>query len=318
MSTSSSLQVTQRAVGTYVLLTAAHNEQDFMEGILDSVVAQTVLPTRWVIVSDNSTDRTDEIVSRYARQHDFIRLLHVTRGPGRTFGAKVLALRRAYDLIKDVNYDFIGNLDADVSLEPTYFQEIIRRFDKDPNLGLCAGFLYEYSGEEYRSIRINSTRDVFHAAQLARRECYEDIGGYAVLKYGGEDWYAQTLARMKGWSVEAIPDLKIFHHRHTTGGANPLRNAFRLGRQDYSFGSYPPFEFLKCIRRIPEKPYAGHALARLAGFLWPYLCNEQRTIPDELGAYLRQEQRERFSQLRHRGRLAFEAAITRLYRERAA
>jgi len=311
MSTSLSLQAEQQPFGTYVLMTAAHNEEDFIEGIIRSVLAQTLLPQRWVIVSDNSTDRTDEIIASYARQHDFIRVLHITRAPGRNFGSKVIALQQGHKLLEDVEYDFIGNVDADVSLEPYYFAELIRHFRRHPDLGLAGGFLYENSGREYRSLRTNDIHNVGHAAQLVRRECYEAIGRYAVLKYGGEDWYAQTCARMKGWRVEALPKLKIFHHRPITGGSSPLRNAFRQGRQDYSFGSAPVFEMMKCLRRIPEKPYFASALARLAGFVWPHICKESRAVPDDVASFLRREQQHRVSQLLHGGWSARRAVITR-------
>lgn len=295
----------------YVLMTAAHNEEEFIEATLQSVVAQTVPPQRWVIVSDNSTDRTDEIVASYARQHPFIRLLHVSRAPGRNFGSKVMALQQGSKLLEDLDYQFIGNADADVSLEPSYFEDLVRYFWRHPDLGLAGGFVYEDAGGEYRSLRMNDVRNVGHAAQLMRRECYEAIGGYAVLKYGGEDWYAQTRARMEGWRVESVPTLKIFHHRHTTGGSSPLRNAFRLGRQDHSFGSDPLFEFMKCLRRIPERPYFGHALARLAGFLWPYLRREPQAVGNDLATFLRQEQRQRVVQLLNRGWSVLTAASTR-------
>ncbi len=301
MSTLLRLQAEQQPFGTYVLMTAAHNEEDFIEGAIRSVLAQTRLPERWVIVSDNSTDRTDEIVESYARQHDFIRILHITRAPGRDFSSKVIALQQGHKLLEGVEYDFIGNLDADITLEPWYFEELISHFWRHPDLGLAGGFVYEDAGREYRSLRTNDVRNVGHAAQLVRQECYEAIGGYAVLKYGGEDWYAQTRARMQGWRVEAFPQLKIFHHRHTTGGSNRLRNAFRLGRLDYSFGSDPLFETLKCLRRIPEKPYFGNALARLAGFIWPYLRREPRAVRDDFAAFLRSEQKQRISQLLNRG-----------------
>ena len=265
------------------------------------MLSQTVLPRKWVIVSDNSTDRTDEIVDNYARQHDFIRLLHRTRAPGRDFGSKVIALQQGHTLLQGMEYDFIGNLDADVTLDPPYFEELLSHFHRHPDVGLVGGFLYENSAGEYRSLRTNDVRNVGHAAQLVRRECYEAIGGYAVLKYGGEDWYAQTKARMQGWCVEALPQLKIFHHRHTAGGSTPLTNAFRLGRLDYSFGSDPVFEILKCLRRIPESPYFGNAVARLAGFIWPYLHGEQRAVRDDFASFLRSEQKQRVSRLLNRG-----------------
>src|SRR5690348_6659441 len=79
----------------YVLMTAAHNEEGFIEKTIRSILGQTVLPKRWVIVSDSSTDRTDQIVENFARQHEFIEFLKLTRPAGRNFGLKGMALQRA-------------------------------------------------------------------------------------------------------------------------------------------------------------------------------------------------------------------------------
>ncbi len=276
-----------------MLLTAAHNEEAFIEGTIRSVLAQTHLPERWVIVSDNSTDRTDEIVEVYARQHSFIRFLRITRSAGHNFGAKVKALHKGCELLEGVSYDFIGNLDADITLEASYFEQLLRHLQENSRLGVTCGFVYEDSGQGFRSRKINDTRNVPHAAQLMRRECYQAIGGYQVLKYGGEDWCAQITARMKGWEVESLPELKIFHHRLTGGSSRPLKNSFRLGRMDYAFGSDPLFELGKCLRRLREKPYIAVAVARIAGFLWPYLCGERREVSSEFVSFLRKEQRGR-------------------------
>ncbi len=96
---------------------------------------------------------------------------------------------------------------------------------------------------------------------------------------------------MRGWDVEAIPNLKIFHHRHTGGGSSPLKNAFRLGKMDYSLGSDPIFEVVKCLRRYHERPYLMVSLTRMAGFAWPYLSREPRAVPAEFAEFLRDEQR---------------------------
>src|SRR5580704_14406612 len=231
---------------SYVLMTAAHNEEADIENTIKSVLAQTILPARWLIVSDNSTDRTDEIVQRYADQHDFIRFLSRKRPPGRNFASKVLALRSGEHLLKDASCDFIGNMDADLSVSPTYFEDLMRQFDLNPRLGLAGGFVYEKADGEFQSRVVNSVQSVAHAAQLVRRECYEAFGGYAVLKYGGEDWHAQTSVRRMGWDAESIPALKIFHYRPTGGGTSQLQSGFRLGKLDYSFGTYPIFEVFKC------------------------------------------------------------------------
>jgi poly-beta-1,6-N-acetyl-D-glucosamine synthase len=272
-------------------MTAAHNEEAFIMRTIASVLAQTILPLRWVIVSDGSTDKTDEIVGSYASQHPFISFIKFTRPSGRSFGSKGLALKRGCKLLQGISYDFIGNLDADVVLEPSYFETLVSYFERDPQLGLAAGFIYEEQGGEFRSRASNRVDSVPHAAQLVRRACYEAIQGYATFKYGGEDWYAQQCAKMNGWHAEAIPTLKVFHERHTGAAGSRLGHQFRLGRLDYSFGSDPFFEFVKCTVRLSEKPRLLGALTRFLGFAWSSLSREKRPVSKEFMNFLRSEQR---------------------------
>jgi hypothetical protein len=279
----------------YVLVTAAYNEEANIGKTIGSVLAQTLLPNRWVIVSDGSVDRTDEIVHGYAKHHDFIRFVRVNRQPGRSFGSKVRALRAGNEFLKNIAYDFTGNLDADVSVGPLYFQDLIARFEVRPRIGLAGGFVVEETDGEFRDRKQNRVYSVAHAAQLVRRECYEAIGGYAVLEYGGEDWHAQTCAKMNGWEAVAFPELKIFHHRHTGEADNLVRHRFRQGRMDYSFGSDPLFEAIKCARRLADKPFLVGGIARLTGYFWSWVCGDERPVSDEFISFLRHEQKKRVS-----------------------
>lgn len=285
----------------YVLVTAAYNEEENISKPIESVLAQTELPQRWVIVSDGSLDKTDEIIQRYAEKHDFIRFLRVARAPGRSFRTKVMALQEGMKLLEGIPYRFIGNLDADISIGPSYFHDLITKFEREPGLGIAGGFVCEEEGGVFRSRSSNRVYSVAHAAQLVRRECYEAIGGYAVLEYGGEDWHAQTSARMMGWSAEAFPELGIYHHRHTGEGGNLVRHKFRQGRMDYSFGSDPIFEIFKCLQRVGEKPLFLGSFARLTGFFWSSIIREQRPVSDKFIAFLRDEQRKKTLSLLHIG-----------------
>lgn len=287
----------QPAGAAYVLVTAAYNEEVNIAKTIESVLAQTRLPNRWVIVSDGSFDRTDEIVKEFTARHTFIHLLRITRQPGRSFGSKVRALRAGNELLKESGYDFVGNLDADVTVPPTYFEKLIAHFNMRPSLGLAGGFVVEETDGEFRDRRQNRVYSVAHAAQLVRRKCYEAIGGYAVLEYGGEDWHAQTSAEMKGWKTEAVPELKIFHHRHTGEGDNLLRHRFRQGRMDYSLGSDPLFETFKCILRMPDKPFFLGGVARLVGFFWSWVRQDERPVSAEFIQFLRFDQKRKISAL---------------------
>jgi poly-beta-1,6-N-acetyl-D-glucosamine synthase len=278
---------------TYVLVTAAYNEEANIEKTIQSALRQSLLPSRWVIVSDGSTDRTDEIIQRYADRYEFIRFFRVTRSPGRSFGSKVRALQAGNKLLDGLDYEFIGNLDADVSVEPSYFENLIAHFRMRPSLGIAGGFVVEEKDGKFHNRRTNRFYSVAHAAQIVRRECYQAIGGYAELEFGGEDWHAQTYARMKGWEAEAFPQLKIFHFRHTGEGSNLLRHKFRQGRMDFSLGSDPLFEVLKCLERIPERPLLLGSVARVGGFLWSYLARDIRPVSGDFVTFLRREQREK-------------------------
>ena len=287
------------ADNSYVLVTAACNEGDFIENTIRSVIAQEHRPARWVIVSDNSTDDTDAIVARYAATHSFIRLHRLTEDHPRNFAAQVNAINAGIAQLQGTEYAFIGNLDADISFAPSYFRQVLDKFRQDASLGLGGGFIHEKSADGiFRSRRTNSLSSVAHAVQLFRRECFKAVGGaYLPLPYGGPDTFAETTARKKGWRVAPFPDLAVLHHRPTGSAGGLLRGWFRQGKMDYSLGTLPLFEVFRILRRVQSKPYVFGAGARLAGFLSCYCRGEHRAVPEEFMTYLRQEQTSRLQSL---------------------
>jgi poly-beta-1,6-N-acetyl-D-glucosamine synthase len=281
----------------YALMTAAHNEVGFIGQTIESVLAQTILPVIWVIVSDRSTDGTDEIVASYCREHSFLRLIRLDENVGRGTIAKVNALTAAYKEIQHYSHDFIGNLDADVTFGPTYFEDLIRCFRYQRSLGIAGGMICERQDGEFRPRLSNSVTSVAHAAQIVRRECYEQIGGYIALEFGGEDWYAEIRARRKGWEARSFPELQVMHHRFTGGSDSIFKPRFREGRMDFSVGSHPLFELIKCARRIPERPFLIGAMARLTGFFACYFDKSPRLVSPEIVDFLQEEQIGRIRRL---------------------
>jgi glycosyltransferase involved in cell wall biosynthesis len=282
-----------RCGSAYMLVTAAHNEEAFIEKTIKAVMSQTLLPKRWVIVSDGSIDETDKIVGGYADRYPLIELVRIGKDHARSFASKVYALNAGLERLNDSDCEFIGNLDADVSFDESYFANLVGEFERDPGLGLAGGFIYEKRHGGFSARANNSIRSVAGAVQLFRRECYESVGGILPLKYGGEDWCAEVMARMKGWRVRAIPELKVFHHKPTGAGAGVLRYWYHQGFMDYSLGSHPLFAIVKCLRRLRAKPYVAGTLARLTGFVWAYYRKEERPVPREFVEYLRREQKGR-------------------------
>jgi glycosyltransferase involved in cell wall biosynthesis len=289
----------------YVLMTAAHNEAKLIGNTIEAVLAQTVRPALWVIVSDRSTDDTGNIVKTYAEKYSFIHLIRLDHNIGRGTIAKVNALLAASDEISRCDHDYIGNLDADVSFGERYFERLLSGFRLNPQLGIAGGLIYEKQGGDFRPRMSNSITSVAHAAQLVRRQCYSEIGGYIALKYGGEDWYAEIRARRKGWHVRTLPELKVMHHRITGSAESMLRHRFREGKMDFSVGSHPVFELLKCARRLPEHPVGIGAIARLAGYFTSHLGSDEPLVSPETVDFLRKEQLDKIMTFVHRRQINF-------------
>jgi biofilm PGA synthesis N-glycosyltransferase PgaC len=282
---------------SYALATAAYNEEKLIERVILSIVSQTVRPQKWVIVNDGSSDRTAEIVQRYADRYPFIELYTITEEHPRDLTAQVHAINRGFAQLKNVETDFIGNLDADVTLEPTYFERLLEKFGEDPRLGLAGGFIHEEQEGEFRNRKGNVVSSVAHAVQLFRRECLEDLGGYRPFTWAGADWYAEVTLRMKGWHVHSISELRAFHHRPTGKGFGLYKYAYRGGIMDFYMGTHPLFEMIKMARRVTEKPYFVAAAVRFSGFVSAYFKSLPRQVPEEFMAYLRKEQMARIRSL---------------------
>ncbi len=277
----------------YVLVTPARNEEAYIEKTIQSVVSQTILPQKWVIVSDGSTDKTDQIVEEYESKYDFIEFVKAENTVKRNFGSKVNAFNGGFNKIGDIHYEFIGNLDADVSFESSYFENILNEFDKNAELGLAGGVICELISGKYitQSISLNS---VAGAVQLFRRKCYEDIGGYVPLKVGGIDSAAEIMARMKGWAVRTFTEFSVLHHRRVgTVKSNFFKSRFQKGVINYSLGYHPLFQVVISIYRLIGKPYIVQGLFVFLGYFWAMLRKYDRPVSDEFIKFLRYEQLKR-------------------------
>lgn len=272
----------------YVLVTAAYNEERFIEQTIRSVLAQTLQPAMWVIVSDGSVDRTDEIVGQYAASHEFIHFVRREKDGQQGFASKVFALRAGLERLGACQYAFLGHLDADVSFGPTYFSDLIAVLKENPQLGLTGGLVLERVRGEFAQ-RGASISSVPGAVQMFRRECYEDIGGFIPIEYGGEDWYAEVRARMKGWQVRGVPHVTAYHERATGAATGRLKYWYRQGFMDFALGCHPLFEVGKLIRKLRAQPYVIGAAARFCGFVVAHFSIKRAVSPDFV-SFLRREQ----------------------------
>ena len=275
----------------YVLITPARNEAQFIELTIKSVIAQTVLPLQWVIVSDGSTDGTDEIVNKYAAEHRWIELVRTPERQERHFAGKVHAFNAGYAKVKNLDYDLIGSMDADISFDPDYFSFLLGKLAEDPALGLVGTPFKDKTIYDYRFVSIEH---VSGACQLFRRECFEQIGGYVPVKSGGIDHIAVITARMKGWKTRTFTEKVCLHHRNIGSAERGALNAkFRDGTLDYALGGHPVWELFRTAYQMTREPYVIGGLALLAGYVTASVRRLERPISDELVAFRRREQMQR-------------------------
>ncbi len=286
---------------SYVLITPARNEAALIENTIRSVLAQTVLPTKWIIVSDGSTDGTDEIVQRYLEENSWMELLQMPPREARQFAAKAHAFNAGYARMQSLDFDIIGNLDADITFEPDYFEFLLAKFSAEPRLGVAGTpFVEDHShqGKHTYAHQFAQLEHVSGACQLFRRECFAAVGGYKPVPGGAIDWIAVTTARMNGWKTRTFPERVCFHHRELgTGNNSPLMVRFHYGKKAYYVGGHPLWILLRGLFQMREKPYLLAGLFFELGYLSAFARRIPRAVEGRLMKFHRAEQMSRLSEL---------------------
>ena len=277
----------------YVLITSARNEAKFIEGTIQSVVSQTLLPERWVIVDDGSTDRTAEIVEGYLARFPWIELVRRPNRPDRSFTGKAVAVNAALERLASLRFDVVGNLDADVSFEPDYMAFVMEKFAADPELGV-AGTPFTEKGYDSHRDSFEGENYVAGPCQLFRYSCFREIGGYVQSRSGGVDWIAVMQARMQGWKVRSFPEKRFLHHRPMgTAEKGKLSALFSYGQKDYWLGGSPIWQLFRVAYRVKKKPYVTGGLALLFGYAWAALKRTKRPVSAELIRFHRRDQMQK-------------------------
>jgi glycosyltransferase involved in cell wall biosynthesis len=275
----------------YVLITPSRNEEALIEKTIQSVIQQTVLPLKWVIVNDGSTDSTGAIAERYAAEHDWIEVVNRLVRKERNFAAKVHAFNAGQERLKDINYEIIGNLDSDVLLDKDHFEFLLGKFRDEPRLGVAGTVFREEGGYNSGTDSFEGQNYVSGQCQMFRRECFEEIGGYFANKAGGIDWIAVETARMKGWKTRSYREKSFFHHRPLgTAERGVLAASFSYGQKDYFLGGHPLWELFRVSYRMTKQPYVVDGLALGLGYGLAAVRRLKRPVSKELMAFHRREQ----------------------------
>jgi poly-beta-1,6-N-acetyl-D-glucosamine synthase len=289
-----------------LVVSPVRNEAAHIERVAFAMAAQTRRPDLWILVDDQSTDETPQILARLAEQLDFISVLN---SPPRVTGATkdrlaVAAEARAFNFaLSSVpwrTFTHIAKLDGDIELPPNYFELLLGEFERDPTLGLGGGVLKESDGLQGRE---DSPSDyhVRGALKCYTTDCLSAIGG--IEERLAWDTNDEIFARMRGFQTRTVTELVALHLRPCASADGLLRGIARHGRCAY-IAQFPlSWMSLRAVKIAFQPPVALSGIVFLGGYLWAGITRTPRVEDREFRRFIRRELRGRMLRALHPARL---------------
>ncbi|WP_019560917.1 glycosyltransferase family 2 protein [Caldimonas manganoxidans] len=276
----------------YVLISPCRNEARYMRQTLDSVLAQSVLPAKWVIVDDGSTDDTPTILKEYVQRYPWIEVITRADRGYRAVGPGVVdAFYSGYAAIDPAEYDFLCKLDLDLRLPPRYFEILMHRMNEDRSIATCSGKAYVEEGGRLISERHGDDTSL-GMTKFYRTACFRAIGGFVrEVMWDGIDCHQ---CRMRGWQACSWdePELRFIHLRPMGSSQRGiLTGRMRHGYGQYFMGTGFLFMAASAVSRIHQKPYVLGSLAMLWGWLSSAIQRKPRYQDVAFRAFLRRYHR---------------------------
>lgn len=229
----------------YYIVIPAHNEANYIGQTLQSIVTQTVLPKKVVVVNDNSIDNTETIVANFCKEHPYISLINTTSNNQHLPGSKVIeAFYKGYNTLDD-KYDFIVKLDADLILPNHYFETIIKHFTSDKKIGMSGGFAYIEKNNNWVLENLTNKDHIRGAFKAYRKACFNDIG--KLKKAMGWDTVDELLAQYYGWKIKTDTSLKVKHLK-PTGKLYNKEARYKQGEAFYKIGYSASLTFIASLK----------------------------------------------------------------------
>lgn len=281
-----------KSTARYVVISPCRNEAQYARQSLESVVNQTVRPTKWVIVDDGSSDATPQILAEYAQRYDWIEVVTRSDRGRRSVGPGVIeAFEAGYQTIDPDAYEYICKLDLDLLLPPRYFEILIERMTANPRIGTCSGKAYVEADGRLVDERHGDDMSL-GMTKFYRMACFKDIGGFVrEVMWDGIDCHT---CRMKGWIACSWdePDLRFVHLRPMGSSQQSIyKGRMRHGYGQYFMGTGFLYMLASALFRLNEKPYVVGSLAMLWGWLRSALQGLRRYENPAFRAFLRRYHR---------------------------
>ena len=271
----------------YVIVTPVKNEGVIFSSLVQSMASQTLKPVLWVIVDDGSTDNTPEIIRKAQEEYNWILSIQMNSSK-RDLGLHIASvIRTGFDFAIEyckknrVDYSYLGNVDGDLTLEHTFFANLIKEFEKDPELGIASGGTNHIIGDKIIHAKLRED-EPSGGHMLIRKRCFEECGGI-LLTYAW-DSVLKAKARLRGWNTKRFEDNIATEIRDVCSAEGYWKGFFHSGKSDY-YLSYNPIHVLikGIIYSFKKNWYTGFAY--LAGYLDSIMRRERQIEDKEIKKY---------------------------------
>lgn len=277
----------------YILVTPCKNEEESLPKLAESVINQTIRPKLWVIVDDGSTDRTPELLQGLAASQSWIKIIRLSEKP-RDLGIHVAHVYRTgfdyaieYCLNNEIEYGYIGSVDADIILDSNYFELLIHEFDINEDLGICSGHVGNIIDDEvvWSDFRVDLPSG---GARLWLKKCFENTSGY--LLTCSPDSVSNVKAKIKGWDTRVFDTAKAISTRPYSSAEGQWKGYEKLGANNYFIGYVPLHALLKGTKMLYSRTgyfKTGVGIAYICGYLSKYFKRAPRIEDNDILGYYR-------------------------------
>lgn len=268
----------------FYIVIPAHNEATFISKTLESLLAQTLLPKKIVVVDDHSTDATAEVVYNYSEKHPFIQLVKTTSEDKHLPGSKVInAFYKGFETLDD-DYDVICKFDADLIFPENYLEKVAEIFNNNPKCGMAGGLLFIENNGKWVYENIANKDHLRGPIKAYKRECFQSIGG--LKKSIGWDTTDVLLAKFNNWSVIINQQLKVKHLKPTGQNYN-AEARYKQGETLYKLRYGYVLTFITALKISLKRKSTTLFFDYLKGYLKAKKEQKKRLVTSEEGKFIR-------------------------------
>lgn len=228
------------------------NNEKILSECLDSVLKQTYKYTKTIVLDNNSTDNSADLVSSH---YPWARLIEYTTNSGFAKGNNIIIK----EFLKDESIKYIALINSDASLDPSWVEELVKAVESTAHAAFLQGLTLDYYNHkvidsthiyvnrkgqsiqanyrrELKELDLNTTK-VFGVNAAACMVTRNYLTSQPFDYLFDEDFYmyledvdVAIRSRVLGWTNYFIPEAVAYHMGSASSGKNPGFSVFMVSR----------------------------------------------------------------------------------------